>query len=329
MNNFKKIGLTALAGSLVVTSAFAGELTASGSASVGVANITGTADDGGGKNFSMGNSVYLAGSGELDNGMTVSMSFEMDQGAANNSAVAAGAATSANSGAVFDNHYVEIGSDALGTLRFSGHGGSSAQSAMDTTAAGDLWNNTLGVNGEAGPTNSAGNNSLFYTLPTMVDGLALTTSLTPGGANVANASTHMAYGVSYTGVEGLTVNYGQGDSGAQAAEVDSTSMSASYAIGSLTVSVSRTDVDYSAAATDEEWDSYQVAYTISENISATYGSETIDTEGTTVDEEVTGFGISYTTGGMTISASQINAEGGGNVAAADSDKWNLSAAFAF
>ena len=46
MNNLKKIGLTALAGSLVVTSAFAGELTATGSASMGVANITGTADDG-------------------------------------------------------------------------------------------------------------------------------------------------------------------------------------------------------------------------------------------------------------------------------------------
>ena len=329
MNNFKKIGLTALAGSLVVTSAFAGELTASGSASMRVSNTTGTADDGAGKEFRMGNSVYIAGSGELDNGMTVSMSFELDQGAANNSALASGGTISANSGVVFDNHYVEIGSDALGTLRLSGHGGSSAQSAMDTTAAGDLWNNTLGVNGNVGPTSSAGNNSLFYTLPTMVDGLALTTSLTPGGANVATASTHMAYGVSYTGVEGLTVNYGQGDSGAQAAEVDSTSMSASYAIGSLTVSVSRTDVDYSAAATDEEWDSYQVAYTISENISATYGSETIDTEGTTVDEEVTGFGISYTTGGMTISASQINAEGGGNVAAADTDRWNLSAAFAF
>ena len=48
----------------------------------------------------------------------------------------------------FDNHYVEVGSDALGTLRFSGHGGSSAQGAMDTTAAGDLWNNTLGLTGD-------------------------------------------------------------------------------------------------------------------------------------------------------------------------------------
>ena len=78
MNNLKKIGLTALAGSLVVTSAFAGELTASGSASRGYASISGTADDGAGKNFSMGNNVFLAGSGEMDNGMTVSISFELD-----------------------------------------------------------------------------------------------------------------------------------------------------------------------------------------------------------------------------------------------------------
>ena len=33
MNNLKKIGLSALAGSLVATSVFAGELTATGSAS--------------------------------------------------------------------------------------------------------------------------------------------------------------------------------------------------------------------------------------------------------------------------------------------------------
>jgi len=316
MNNLKKIGLTALAGSLVVTSAFAGELTASGSASMTLANISGTADDSLGKNLTMGNSVFLAGSGELDNGLTVSMSFELDD------SVDSGTGTGP-----FDNHYVEVGSDALGTLRLSGHGGSSAQSAMDTTAAGDLWNSSLGVNGEVGPTNSAGDDMLFYTLPSLVDGVAITASINPRSAD--NAETYAAFGVSYTGVEGLTVNYGQGDSGTRLAEVDSTSMMASYAIGSLTVSVSRTDVDYKDAATDETWDSYQVAYTISENISATYGSDTIETEGTTVDEEVTGFGVSYTSGGMTISASQINAEGAGNSATADSDKWTLSAAFAF
>ena len=314
MNNLKKIGLTALAGSLAVTSAFAGELTATGSASMGVANITGTADNGLGKNFTMANSVYLAGSGELDNGMSVSVSFELDNG------VDTGTGTGP-----FDNHYVEVGSDALGTLRFSGHGGSSAQGAMDTTAAGDLWNNTLAITGPAAA--ASGDNSLYYTAPALVDGVAITASLAPGAA--ATTDTHMSYGVSYSGIEGLTLNYGIGDSGTQTAEVEHTTISGSYAYGPLTVSLSQTEIDNAGSTADIEWDSYQVAYTVSENMSVTYGVETKDTGGQTTDEEVTGFGVSYTTGGMTISASQINAEGGGNVAAADSDKWSLTAAFAF
>ena len=314
MNNLKKIGLTALAGSLVVTSAFAGELTASGSASMGVANISGTADDGLGKNFSMGNNVYLAGSGEMDNGMTVSISFELDSG------VDTGTGTGP-----FDNHYVEVGSDAMGTLRLSGHGGSSAQSAIEVTAAGDLWNNTLGLTGTI--TNAAaGDNSLFYTLPAMMDGLALTASMAPG--TTAATDTHMSYAAVYTGVEGLTVKLGTGDSGTKTANVKSTSMSASYAIGSFTVSASNTEADKTGAA-NREVTSYQVAYTVSEDLSVTYGTETFDLTGNSVDEEVTGLGVSYTTGGMTISGSMINAEGGANAATADTDKWSLTAAFAF
>ena len=38
MNTFKKIGLTALAGSLVATSVFAGEMSVSGSAGINLAN---------------------------------------------------------------------------------------------------------------------------------------------------------------------------------------------------------------------------------------------------------------------------------------------------
>jgi outer membrane protein OmpU len=313
MNNLKKIGLTALAGSLVATSAFAGELTVTGAASMGVANITGTADDSLGKNFSMANSVYLAGSGEMDNGMTVSVSFEMDQGTANNSSNG------------FDNHYVEVGSDALGTLRFSGHGGSSAQSALEVTAAGDLWNNTLGLTGTI--TNAAaGDNSLFYTLPEMVDGLAVTASMAPG--TTAATDTHTSVGLAYTGVDGLTLKLGRGDSGTKTAGIESTTMSASYAIGSFTVSASNTEADKTGAA-NREVTSYQLAYTVSENMSLTYGTETFDLTGNSVDEEVSGIGVSYTTGGMTISGSMINAEGGANAATADTDKWSLTAAFAF
>ena len=57
MNNLKKIGLTALAASLVATSAFAGAMTVSGGASIGVKNTTGTNDPSTGKSFTMGNQL--------------------------------------------------------------------------------------------------------------------------------------------------------------------------------------------------------------------------------------------------------------------------------
>ena len=47
MNKYKKIGLTALAGSLVATSAFAGELGVSGSASMNVEHTNGGAANAG------------------------------------------------------------------------------------------------------------------------------------------------------------------------------------------------------------------------------------------------------------------------------------------
>ena len=78
--NIKKIGLTALAASLVSTSAsFAGEMTATGAASITVENYSGTLRNAG-VAYSMADSVTLAGSTELDNGLTVSMSFELDAG---------------------------------------------------------------------------------------------------------------------------------------------------------------------------------------------------------------------------------------------------------
>ena len=76
MNTFKKVGLTALAGSLVVGSAVAGEMSVAGSASIGLKNTTKTSS---GKSWTMGNQLTFTGSGELDNGMNVSLSFVLDQ----------------------------------------------------------------------------------------------------------------------------------------------------------------------------------------------------------------------------------------------------------
>ena len=312
MNKFKKIGLTALAGSLVATSAFAGELSVTGAASIDVNNVSGSADPSTGKNFSMGNSVVMSGSGELDNGLTVSISFELDQGAANNSALG------------FDNHSVTVASDTLGTLVFSGHGGSSAQGAMDTTAAGDIWNNTLGITARPAAA-ASGNDSLFYTLPSLMDGLTVTASMSPRGST-ANQATLTSYGVSYTGVEGLTLNYGKGDSGVVGSKVESTTMSASYATGPFSAGYSVTDDN---SSTSPEITGIQLGYTISDDLSVTYGMETITKTGATVDQEVEALGVSYTTGGMTLAANTYESKNGGYSSGAKTEKWALSASFAF
>ena len=127
--NIKRIGLTALAASLVSVSAYAGEMSVSGGASIGLKNTSKSAT---GKSWTMGNQLDFAGSGELDNGMTVSLAFTLDQ---------ADDSTTGITNAPFDSHSVTVSSDAMGTLVFSGEGGSSAQSSIDTTAAGDLWDN--------------------------------------------------------------------------------------------------------------------------------------------------------------------------------------------
>jgi hypothetical protein len=64
----------------------------------------------------------------------------------------------------------------------------------------------------------------------------------------AAQETHTSFGLVYTGYDGLTLKYGNGDSGTPSAEIESTTMFASYAIGSLTASVSQTEADKTGAA---------------------------------------------------------------------------------
>tara|TARA_B110000238_G_scaffold39403_1_gene41709 strand:- start:209 stop:1174 length:966 start_codon:yes stop_codon:yes gene_type:complete len=320
--NLKKIGLTALAGSLVATSLVAGEMAVTGSASMKVRHIDGNSA---GKSFSMGNQLEFSGGGELDNGMNVALSFVIDQ---------ADDSTTGLANSPFDSHSVSIGSDALGTLVFHGEGGSSAQSAMDTTAAGDLWDNGYGITAANDTkTSLTSDNMIFYTLPTLVDSLAVTASYTPKGTSIDSSS---AFGVAYTGVEGLALNYAKGsDDSTAAATSDTTTMKVSYAYGSFSVGYSANEFDGEAVATttDQEVKSYNVSYTVSENISVSYGTEEISLPNDTTDQdiEVSAISASYTSGGMTLSAMVGDAD---NIAhstavAEDKEMWHLVASFAF
>jgi outer membrane protein OmpU len=257
MNNFKKIGLTALAGSLVATSvAFAGDMTATGTAEM---KMTNNSQSSAGKTVGMGHSVTFAGSGETDSGLNVAVSFELDQGAGDGTGP-------------FDSHSVSIGNDSMGTIAVHGHGGSNSAAALDGTAAGDFWDNTLGISSNDTPAASpSGNGLVVYTLPSLVDGLSVGASYASAGENDAGST---AYGLTYAGIDGLSISLGKGtDNSSTSVDNDQTIMKASYAYGPITISVSDNDMDNTESTSDQEVKSHAISYTVSDAISVSYGEE--------------------------------------------------------
>ena len=322
MNNFKKIGLTALAGSLVATSVYAGEMSVAGSASWRISNHAGTD---GGKTMAMGNQLTFTGGGEMDNGMNVALSFILDQG--DNATSATSNPTTSLAGAPFDSHSITVSSDAMGSITFAGEGASSAQNTLDTTAAGDIWDNTFTY---TAPSNSnASDKTLLWALPTFVDGLDTKVSYT--GAS-AGKDSQVSYALTYTGIEGASISYGFGETGGtkSAEGTDVTTMKASFAFGPVTAAMSINDygVGGSENTSAQEQSSYKVSYSVSDELSISYGSETHETTGQTYDEEFAQVSVAYTTGGLTVSASQTEAEGMGSSSKEES-LWNLGLSFAF
>ena len=316
--NIKKVGLTALAASLVSVSAHAGALSVSGAASMNMEGYSGETLNAG-TTFSMGNQITFTGSGELDNGLNVSLSFTIDQ---------------ADDTLPFDGHSVTVSSDALGSLTLSGEGGSSATTDMDASAAGNIWDTFDGARGavtavaqsDTGP----GDNSLLYTLPALMDGLSAKVSYQPQGSGRESAT---GYALAYTGVEGLTVKYSSTDEVGTTVALsgDQTAWHASYAYGPVTVTATNSDFDVGTASSDQELSSFAISYTITDELSVTYGEDTIEKGGDPTDAEYSVISASYTAGGMTISASMKEGENVAHSTATNEDfeYWSLGASFAF
>ncbi len=328
MNKYKKIGLSALAGSLVATSAFAGEMSVSGSASMGLEHINGGAANSG-KSFSMGNQLTFTGGGELDNGLNVSLSFVIDQG--DDTTTQVDATNKFGGAAPFDSHSITVSSDSFGSLKMSGEGGDSASGAVDGTVAGNIWDafQAAADEPEAAP---AGGNGLYYTLPSIMDGVSVSASYAPKGTSFDSSS---AFNVVYTGVEGLSLTYAKGDDNStDASKADHTVMKVTYAYGPITVGYMESDYDDEVASGDQSTEAYNIAYSVSDDISISYGAEELEfgvQSATNVAAEFERIKISYTTGGMTITASQATGDNISYSTAATEDQevWALGASFAF
>jgi len=331
--NIKKIGLTALAASLVSVSANAGSMSVSGSASMNASGYSGE-ELNAGSGFSMGNQLTFSGSGELENGINVSLSFVLDQGDD------AGTSTAAddNAGVPFDSHSVAISTDGMGTLTLNGEGGTTTANMIDGSAAGDIWdkfdslaNASKQKNNQGNyATASAGNNSFYYNSPELMEGLTLQASYQPQGSGRVSGT---GLGAQYTGIDGLTVKYANADivGTTAAASGDSTVINVSYAYGPVTVTYSDMASDIEAASSDYDITSYAVSYTVNDEISITYGTEDITQEGGTSDAEYETMSVSYTAGGMTVTAGVHDAENAnfGTASNQDYEKWTLGASFAF
>ena len=321
MKNLKKIGLSALAGSLVAVSASAGEMSVAGSAKMEVSHKNGGAASAG-KSFAMGNQLTFSGSGELDNGMNVSLSFVLDQGDDETD-------TSTQSGnSPFDSHSVTVSADGLGSLKFAGEGGDSAVAAMDDSVAGEMWDDYQ-ASADEPKSGASSNDMLIYTLPTIVEGVGIAASYTPNGDGGADSST--SYSVEYTGIEGLTLAYGAGEDNSTTTTADATAWSISYAYGPFSASLADLEYDHETATSDRDMSSYYVSYTVSDEISIGYGVEEITDGSGTEDAEFSGYDASYTAGGMTLSVAMSK---GDNIdysttATKDQERWFLGASFAF
>ena len=326
MNNFKKIGLTALGTSLIATAAHAGALSVSGSASI---TLSGKDKGTAGNGFSMSDSVTFSGSGEMDNGWNVTVSYELDD---------------SETATQMDSRSVKIDTNGMGIITFAGHGGSSAMGAVDDvmpTAYGesfDIISATMDTGGKTGTQifnaiGSSGTNNMFhYSSGDLVDGFKVTASYVPsnGSAMVESA---MDFAVEYTGMEGLTVGYAAGEANAEGGtnNTDNTTMYVKYAYGPVTVGIQESEIDSTAATNDDEFESMGITYQVSDDLTIGYHESSYNDGNIATDQENSNLSAAYTMGGMTLSVAMAEEKNrGGSTAAADDVKgYAINLAFAF
>ena len=316
--NIKKIGFSALAGSLVAfSSATAGEMTVTGAAALYMTATNENAKT----TFSNSDHVNFDGSTELDNGMTVSFSLQLDGDESDDG--------------VIDNHSVSIDTNGMGTITFAGHGGQAVLGAWDDVtpnAYEEAWDGLAPAAGADEVINGFdANDQIGYTSPSM-NGITFKASFLPSNTT-HNGGVYTDMGVMITPdmMEGLTIYYAMGDEEATAGtEFNHKTLALKYAFGPVTVGYQQSETDAPTATDTDETTTIGVSYAVSDEFSVSYNRHDFDAGDYTADEEYTGISASYTMGGITIAGHMNTKENaGGSANAADVDGYEVMMSFAF
>ena len=306
--NIKKIGVSALAGSLMAFSANALEMSVSGGASLTFgdygADVTNNA-------WSSGDGLTFTATGETDGGLTITSTLVLDNG-------------------TNDDQTLSIATDGMGTIKFSALGGSSALGAVDDvmpTAYEEPW---FGVTSPTKVDGNAGPGQFTYTSPS-VGGATITATYQQADTTRLNSQTSWAVAFSPEAVDGLTVGYAVQEDDGAATVVDDSTMYVKYVYGSITAGYQKSEGDSTSDAADVETEAYGISYAVSDEISVSYGSHTAETPNNSSDkdQEASAVSASYVAGGMTIKASVGSVDNVGGVDATDRDTYEISMSFAF
>jgi len=309
MTNVKKLGLTALAGSLVATSGYAGALDVTGTAKVIYASQDETEVTG--NPYSMSQGMGFSGSGELDNGYTINYTYSATNMALSSS-----------------NLKLDMGDS--GSLHFgNGSSATGIQAYYDKmpTAGEQVWDDLDGqANGVAAmtTTNTIGYSGTF-------SGIGISAAYNKSAAGTVGHAKSIALssadiidgaeiGWAHADVPGSTNNNG----------TDSDTIYATYTAGSVTMGGQLTRIDKSAVNSDEDRTHFAASIAVNENLSVSIGRSVVEFEATGKDDqENTGLAFSYTMGSMTIAGFSNAEDNSSGTQGTDDSVTELSVAFAF
>ena len=310
----KKIGLTALAGSLVASSVSAATLTATGSA--GLSYTGGDEKKTQGQGWTMGDSITMSASGDV-NDIGVTLSFEIDN-------------DDTGGGDVYDSHSIAFDLGDAGSLTFHGHGGSSAIGAKDDvmpTAYEEPWDVVTGA--EAHVIGGAGGDNMFAYSYAHESGVTGTITYVNAADAVTDVSS-TSYGIEYTGMEGLTIGYAQQDVEVTTnTKGDESTMYAKYAIGGFTVGIQMSENDMETG-NDYESTGIGISYQVNDDLAVSYGNHEIEEVSSgNPDQEAAAIGFSYTMGSLGIVGSLHDVDNIDNSSTNSREAYNLGLTFNF
>jgi len=295
MNNLKKIGFTALAGTLAsVSAAQAGSLAVTGTAELSYTQKDSTEMTG--NPIGMGKDITFKGSGELDNGWTVSVMHDLTDAAA------------------WASSSITIGMGSLGTIIVDQGSGADFGSALDNVVPqafeeADAGMDT-GMRLSGNAINPAG--SITYKLPKF-SGLQLGGSYNPRSGASSNADGGTSEGSGKAGweyaadwspemVPGLRVGGVIGqceDCNAASKDTDEETFFATYAYGPLSIGYQVAEIDNGTKTYDT--DVYGVSFNVNDALSVSYQyGETTGYGGSNNKAEFEGISAAYNIGPMAI-----------------------------